>query len=429
MADAHYQAIASRLVKEIARLGGDVSGFVPPRVAEALADPFPAGRDAARRLRPESRDRVVRWSGDPLSEVVRAIELTGGLFLDGRLTAPWAITARVSARGLPAVHGGAGPDHRLPRGDAGQDAGGRAGRPGPRGRGRRDRAAAAQRPPHRQQRAGAGADPGRGTGIPAGRRRPAAGSSMAAAGRRLDCCAASWPAAAARARSSNSLPRLLVVALDDIASLEWVEASVAVAARELARGRVASAALTSRLSELLLVEALRRYCESASPTGWLGGMRDPQVGRALALLHGDLARPWTIDALAELLGMSRTAFVDRFGRFVGVPPIRYLAQARLAVGPRAPARDAADGRRDRLPCRVRGPGRLQPRLQAGVRPAAGRLARPGAPADAAGLRQQVQKYWQWSARTAFSARNQPGSTMPSASSIRSSAATSKVQAA
>ena len=60
-------------------------------------------------------------------------------------------------------------------------------------------------------------------------------------------------------------------------------------------------------------------------------MRDPRIGRALALMHGDLARPWTVEALAGTVGMSRTAFVARFGRLVGVPPIRYLAQARLAA--------------------------------------------------------------------------------------------------
>ena len=96
---------------------------------------------------------------------------------------------------------------------------------------------------------------------------------------------------------------MLTVPLEDVASLEWIESSVRVAARELARGRVASGAVMSRLSELLFVEALRRYCESeASPSGWLGGMRDPQIGRALALMHGDLARPWTVEALAGTLG-------------------------------------------------------------------------------------------------------------------------------
>ena len=265
---------------------------------------------------------------DPLSEVVRAIELTGGLFLDGRLTAPWAITARVSPEdcrpfmevpaqiiafhvvtrgrmlvalsGGPAHEVGAGEIVLLPRND-----------------------------PHTVS-SEPGLAPVRGEALAFP---PAEGGLLriehGGGGEETRLLCGFLAGGGGSSPLLNSLPRLLVVALDDIASLEWVEASVAVAARELACGRVASAALTSRLSELLLVEALRRYCESASPSGWLGGMRDPQVGRALALLHGDLARPWTIDALADLIGMSRTAFVDRFGRFVGVPPIRYLAQARL----------------------------------------------------------------------------------------------------
>jgi transcriptional regulator GlxA family with amidase domain len=92
----------------------------------------------------------------------------------------------------------------------------------------------------------------------------------------------------------------------------------------------------SRLSELLLAEAIRAYAASLpdGDAGWLRGLRDPQIGRALALLHRDVAAPWTAESLAAAVAMSRSAFVDRFGDLVGKPPIRYLTTLRLQTARR-----------------------------------------------------------------------------------------------
>jgi transcriptional regulator GlxA family with amidase domain len=64
-------------------------------------------------------------------------------------------------------------------------------------------------------------------------------------------------------------------------------------------------------------------------TGWLKGLKDPHIGRALALLHQDLAAPWSTNALAREVGLSRSSFVERFTTLVGIPPIRYLLVWRL----------------------------------------------------------------------------------------------------
>src|SRR5262249_15541873 len=64
-------------------------------------------------------------------------------------------------------------------------------------------------------------------------------------------------------------------------------------------------------------------------TGWLRGLKDPSVGRALALIHRDIAAPWTAETLAKAVAMSRSAFVDRFTTLVGLPPIRYLISWRM----------------------------------------------------------------------------------------------------
>ncbi|HWK49809.1 MAG TPA: hypothetical protein VNR40_07965, partial [Steroidobacter sp.] len=77
-----------------------------------------------------------------------------------------------------------------------------------------------------------------------------------------------------------------------------------------------SATVLAKLSELLFVEAVRRYAESLpdGQTGWLAGLREPYAGRALALLHRDKTRRWTLDELGREVGLSRSALADRFIR-------------------------------------------------------------------------------------------------------------------
>jgi AraC-like DNA-binding protein len=81
----------------------------------------------------------------------------------------------------------------------------------------------------------------------------------------------------------------------------------------------------------VFVEALRRYLGTLSDTagGWLSGLRDPMVGRALALLHADPAQPWTLDALARAAGTSRAVLAARFTERVGCPPMQYLTRWRM----------------------------------------------------------------------------------------------------
>jgi AraC-like DNA-binding protein len=96
-----------------------------------------------------------------------------------------------------------------------------------------------------------------------------------------------------------------------------------------------------RLSELMFVEVVRRHLATlpAEQTGWLAGLRDPLVGRALALLHEQPTLAWTLPRLAKDVGSSRSTLADRFTQFVGRPPMRYLAQWRMQLA----ARLLADG--------------------------------------------------------------------------------------
>ena len=77
--------------------------------------------------------------------------------------------------------------------------------------------------------------------------------------------------------------------------------------------------ILAKLSELMFAEVLRRHIEGLpeDSRGWLSGLRDPHVGEALRLIHGRPTEPWTLDGLAQEVGLSRTAFANRFVRVRG----------------------------------------------------------------------------------------------------------------
>ena len=90
------------------------------------------------------------------------------------------------------------------------------------------------------------------------------------------------------------------------------------------------------LSELMFVELLRRHLQTLSgdQPGWLSGLRDPRVGRALALIHAEPERNWTLDALGHEAGVSRSVLAERFVRCVGESPMRYLTLWRMQLASR-----------------------------------------------------------------------------------------------
>jgi AraC-like DNA-binding protein len=128
-----------------------------------------------------------------------------------------------------------------------------------------------------------------------------------------------------------SLPAILKLSLDAGRMGSWIEASMRYAARELAAGSPGAATSQARLSELLFAEAVRTYVGSLPPRskGWLAGLRDPYVGRALALIHSRSAHPLMLDELAREVGLSRSALGERFVRHIGMSPMRYHSRRRL----------------------------------------------------------------------------------------------------
>jgi transcriptional regulator GlxA family with amidase domain len=86
-----------------------------------------------------------------------------------------------------------------------------------------------------------------------------------------------------------------------------------------------------RLSESMFIETVRQHLAGlrSDGAGWLSGLRDPVVGRALALLHGNVAESWTLTSLAKRMGVSRSGLADRFTKLVGQPPMQYLTGWRM----------------------------------------------------------------------------------------------------
>jgi AraC-like DNA-binding protein len=123
----------------------------------------------------------------------------------------------------------------------------------------------------------------------------------------------------------DALPPMLRVRLD--------RGLVRLAIEESERPRPGGEVVLARLSEVLFLQAVRQYADAlpAEATGWFSGLRDRHVGEALALMHAQPAAHWTLEGLAQAVGLSRTAFAERFGALVGTPAMQYLARWRLQL--------------------------------------------------------------------------------------------------
>jgi len=128
----------------------------------------------------------------------------------------------------------------------------------------------------------------------------------------------------------SSLPRVFKVSDQADGPLS---AYVQIALAESKKPRIGSESVLGRLSELMFVDVIRRYLETlpADRLDWLAGLRDPHIGRALAEIHRDPARHWTLESLAHMVAMSRSAFAEHFTRFVGTPPMQYLTSWRMQI--------------------------------------------------------------------------------------------------
>jgi AraC-like DNA-binding protein len=135
----------------------------------------------------------------------------------------------------------------------------------------------------------------------------------------------------------SALPPLIIVKRAEARDGSWLRLTVDHVIDELDSPRPGVDAVVRRLADILFIGAVRSYIGEGltrSESGWLAAVRDRQIGRAIAVLHREHARPWTVAMLADHVGLSRSAFAARFTQLVGEPPLHYLTSVRLDAAAR-----------------------------------------------------------------------------------------------
>lgn len=141
------------------------------------------------------------------------------------------------------------------------------------------------------------------------------------------------------------LPTLLHVRMDE-ARAQALQGTLQLLALETGEPGLGSGLVVSRLADILFVQAVRAHARAIGDAqgGWLAALSDPRIGPALRAMHKDLGRPWTVDALADIATLSRSAFALRFRQRVGEAPLEYLTRWRMVkAGHLLRRRDAATG--------------------------------------------------------------------------------------
>jgi AraC-like DNA-binding protein len=131
----------------------------------------------------------------------------------------------------------------------------------------------------------------------------------------------------------SALPPLFSVRPPIGLAATWIAASIHYVLEATSGHRPTPSEIAVRLPEIVFSEVLRLYVASGShlQAGWLAALHDPIVGPALIELHAEPARRWSVEELAQRTASSRSVLNERFGRLLGLPPMRYLAAWRLQI--------------------------------------------------------------------------------------------------
>lgn len=140
------------------------------------------------------------------------------------------------------------------------------------------------------------------------------------------------------------MPPCIVISAGPSPQAEWLQATLRWVTHEARAVQPGGETVLTRLADVLVVQALRAWLanDPAAGVGWLGALRDRQLGRALAALHRDPARDWTLAELAAEAAMSRSAFAARFKARVGEAPLAYLTRWRMQLAAAALQEEGED---------------------------------------------------------------------------------------
>jgi AraC-like DNA-binding protein len=131
----------------------------------------------------------------------------------------------------------------------------------------------------------------------------------------------------------DNLPAIIKAGDKQGSDAGWLGQFIRLAMMESADKRAGGESVLAKLSELMFIEVIRRHLDALPPeeAGWLAGLRDPFVGKALSQMHARPERNWTIEDLAKEVGLSRSVLAERFADLVGMPPMQYLAKWRMQI--------------------------------------------------------------------------------------------------
>jgi len=132
------------------------------------------------------------------------------------------------------------------------------------------------------------------------------------------------------------LPRVIHIEASSsphLAMSDWMQSTLRLMSAEARELRPGGETVITRLADVLVIQAIRAWIERdpAAQTGWLGALQDVHIGRAIALIHRDPSRPWTVVSLASEVAMSRSGFAARFTELVGEPAMQYVTRWRMHV--------------------------------------------------------------------------------------------------
>ena len=130
---------------------------------------------------------------------------------------------------------------------------------------------------------------------------------------------------------TDLLPNLIVFRMDRKTSSSAMQTILQILSRECQNQTMGSAVITSRLADILFVQAIRAYVEAAGDdaAGWLRALADEGLSAALGAVHGAVEKPWTVASLASIAGVSRSGFASRFKEVLGETPMNYLTRLRM----------------------------------------------------------------------------------------------------
>jgi AraC-like DNA-binding protein len=129
------------------------------------------------------------------------------------------------------------------------------------------------------------------------------------------------------------LPKVLQIDTSEVEEGSWLQSTLHFIAREAKELRPGGETVITHLADILIIQAIRSWLDSSADAnqGWLAALRDRQIGKALAAIHRQPERAWTVDSLAKEIGMSRSGFSARFTTLVGDSVMRYLTQWRMQL--------------------------------------------------------------------------------------------------